>query len=177
MKIFAIAAVVLGLSVAASASASASDLYLPEQPMTPVYDDGAFPWEGLYFGVTKGGWISATGSSEWYIEVTKVAGFNILLGDNFVLGAEATVSALVAPAFYLDATITGHAGILIDDSVLIYKLGGVGFVDGDTYGILGAGVEVAIGDSLALRGEVRAVFWDPGVDWFRPSVGLIWHLN
>ena len=178
----------LTLGVAATAllvsGASAADLIIPTAP-EPIYEAAGFSWDGLYAGIEAGG-VFVDGDDTTGL-VGGVVGVNFTVADPIVVGIE-----LQADYLFLDGDdaglvlALGRVGAVVTDSVLVYAAGGVGTTVGgdDEEGIyaLGAGVEVALTDSVSLRGEVLGLgsFDDDDVndDFFdaaKATVGVFYH--
>lgn len=186
----------LMLGVAAAAlmvsGAQAADLMVQAPPANAIYESPLFNFEGFYAGVTAGGTIADNG----YANVGVVAGVNFMVADPILLGVEAqgdlffNGDGLSAG----DALILGRIGVLATDQVLVYAAGGVGIIGADNpsrreaFWAAGAGVEVAVTDSMSVRAEglyMRTI--DSGVDnEFNPTspdasdaakftIGALWH--
>ena len=178
----------LTLGVAATAllvsGAQAADLIIPTTP-EPIYEAAGFSWDGLYAGIEAGGVfaddVDTTGL------VGGVVGVNFTVADPIILGVE-----LQADYLFLDGDdaglilALGRVGAVLTDSVLVYAAGGVGTTVGgdDEEGVyaLGAGVEVALTDSVSLRGEVLGLGSlddeDDSDDFFesaKATVGVFYH--
>ena len=184
----AIRSLLLGASIAvvASVGAQAADLIIPTTP-EPIYEAAGFSWDGLYAGIEAGGIfaddVDTTGL------VGGIVGVNFTVADPIVIGVE-----LQADYLFLDGEdaglvlALGRVGAVVTDSVLVYAAAGVGTGvggegDDDEEGVyaLGAGVEVALTDSVSLRGEVLGLgsFDDDANDDFfdaaKATVGVFYH--
>jgi len=186
----------LALGVAAvallSSAANAADLIIPTSP-EPIYEAAGFDWEGLYAGARIGGsFVDTAGFDATGLVVGGAVGVNFLPADAFLVGVEATADYV----WYDDAVFADRgeffanvrAGAILTDSVLVYALAGVGvangdFIGDDTQGMyqLGGGVELAVTDSITVRGEVvgQGFFDDAaGDDFFdaaKATVGVFYH--
>ncbi|MEX0627926.1 MAG: hypothetical protein WEB63_01070 [Cucumibacter sp.] len=176
MNMFKQLALAGAASLALATGAQATDLYTAV-PSTPMYDEAGFDWEGFYFGVQKGFWFG--GSNYWSFD--KVAGINFLLGDNFLVGAEAMGGIVTDFSGNLgfEAYLRGRLGLVLGGDVLIYKLGEIGYVNGTSTFAFGGGLEIAVGDRMSVRGELRGIgdIGDPGFDYAIASIGVLWHAN
>ncbi|MDF2798743.1 MAG: hypothetical protein K0R85_1487 [Devosia sp.] len=154
----AIRSLLLGASIAvvASVGAQAADLIIPTTP-EPIYEAAGFSWDGLYAGIEAGGIfaddVDTTGL------VGGIVGVNFTVADPIVVGIEVQADYLFLDGDDAGLVLAlGRVGALLTDSVLIYAAGGLGSTIGgdDDTGVfaLGAGVEVALTDSVSLRGEV-----------------------
>jgi hypothetical protein len=129
----------------------------------------AVDWNGFYLGVQSGY------DFDGYVPLQGVVGFNFSQGSGLVLGVEAAFGA------YFDAGggsgdgtegyIAGRLGAAMGDA-LVYGMGGVSFVDADTGGVAGAGVEFAIQPHLTLRGQ--GLYYFGGDNFGQATLGLIW---
>nr|MBF0685521.1 outer membrane beta-barrel protein [Pseudomonas sp.] len=154
----AIRSLLLGASIAvvASVGAQAADLIIPTTP-EPIYEAAGFSWDGLYAGIEAGG-IFADGDDTTGL-VGGIVGVNFTVADPIVVGIEVQADYLFLDGDDAGLVLAlGRVGALLTDSVLIYAAGGLGTtINGDDdVGVfaLGAGVEVALTDSVSLRGEV-----------------------
>nr|WP_314257110.1 hypothetical protein [uncultured Devosia sp.] len=181
----------LALGVAAvallSSAANAADLIIPTSP-EPIYEAAGFDWEGLYAGARIGGVFAddALGDTETNLSLGGAVGVNFLPADAFLLGVEATADYVWTDGDdYGDFFANVRAGAIVTDSVLVYALAGVGVAatDGDSEGAyqLGGGVELAVTDSVTIRGEIvgQGFFDDAaGDDFFdaaKATVGVFYH--
>jgi outer membrane immunogenic protein len=183
----AIRSLLLGASIAvvASVSASAADLIIPTTP-EPIYEAAGFSWDGLYAGIEAGGlFADGVDGTDTTGLVGGIVGVNFTVADPIVVGVE-----LQADYLFLDGDdaglvlALGRVGAVVTDSVLVYAAGGfgtnVGGDDEDAIYALGAGVEVALTDSVSLRGEVLGLgaFDDANDDFFdqaKATVGVFYH--
>ncbi|MFK4809226.1 outer membrane protein [Devosia sp. ZW T5_3] len=182
----------LSLGVAAAAllvgGAQAADLIIPTTP-APIYEAAGFSWDGLYAGVQGGGefWDGDT-----YGILGAHVGVNFIVADPILLGLEGTAEYVwnddIDSAEFF---INGRVGAIVTDSVLVYALVGAGVenIDGRGVGIddnqgvyqLGAGVELAVTDSVTVRGQVVGYgYFDDAVgnDFFdaaKATVGVSYH--
>lgn len=175
----------LTLGVAAATllvgGASAADLIIPTTPQ-PIYEAAGFDWEGLYAGARVGGQFF---DGVTYGVVGGVVGVNFIPADPILVGVEVTGDYLWNEDFHSAEFFANlKAGAVLTDSVLIYAIGGVGVAtssDTDAVGLyqLGAGVELAVTDSITVRGEVVGQGdFDDGDDFFeaaKATVGVFYH--
>ena len=159
----------LSLGVAAAAllagGAQAADLIIPTTPQ-PIYEAAGFDWEGLYVGVRAGGQFtsSTTDYANYPLNTTSgvlgaAVGVNFIPVDPFLIGAEVTGDYIWNNAFSTGEFFANlRAGAVVTDSVLVYAIGGLGTNNrtGFSEGVyqLGAGVELAVTDSVTVRGEL-----------------------
>lgn len=159
--------------LALTTAAAATDLFVDVAQPTPIAEQ--FDWEGLYIGFDKDLWIGEA------FGFHGVAGYNFVLSDRFVAGIEGRAGmALDPPSSFsaFDGTVGVRLGALLSDRVLIYKRADIGIVDDDAYYALGGGLELAIGDSTSLRGEVEGIgqLGSP-ISVVAVSAAMLWHLN
>jgi outer membrane immunogenic protein len=162
----------LSLGVAAAAllagGAQAADLIIPTTPQ-PIYEAAGFDWEGLYVGVRAGGQFVGSDASTYAgypINTTSgvlgaAVGVNFIPVDPFLIGAEVTGDYIWNNAFSTGEFFANlRAGAVVTDTVLVYAIGGIGTNNrtGFSQGVyqLGGGVELAVTDSVTVRGEVVA---------------------
>lgn len=187
----------LSLGVAAAAllvgGAQAADLIIPTTP-APIYEAAGFSWDGLYAGVQGGGLFF--GDDNNYGVIGAHVGVNFIVADPILLGVEGTAE-YVWGTNSLDQDINagnffinGRVGAIVTDSVLVYALAGVGVetlddraVGDDNQGVyqLGGGVELAVTDSVTVRGQVVGYgYFDDAVgdDFFdaaKATIGVSYH--
>lgn len=168
-------------TLALATTANAADFYSPMTP-EPIYAAGGFDWSGGYAGLLGGGVFA---DSTTNAAAGAFVGYNMIIADPILLGAEITYTYDWTEGYH-STKIMGSArlGAVVTDSVLVYGLAGVGLWatnlpdQGYAYE-LGGGVELAVTDSISVRGEVVGVgmFEDSGdfFDWTRASVGIAYH--
>lgn len=186
----------LSLGVAAAAllvgGAQAADLIIPTTP-EPIYEAAGFSWDGLYVGVRAGGqFTSGDTSYAGYGLVDRTSGVlgaavgaNFMVADPFLIGAEVTADYIWNDAFSTGEYFANlRAGAVVTDSVLVYAIGGLGTNnrEGFNQGVyqLGGGVEMAVTDSVTVRGElVGQGDFDGASDSFfegaKATVGVAYH--
>lgn len=139
--------------------ALAADL-LVEQPPVDVPGE-SFDWEGAYVGVHTG-WFGWPDVSNDYGVFGVQAGYNFMLSETVLAGIRGSAEYLTGThGDYGHFAAAGRLGVLATDDVLIYGLGELGVElaeDGETYPYygLGAGVEIAVSDSVSVQAEVIA---------------------
>lgn len=165
-------------------AAMAADLIIPTTP-EPIMESAGFSWDGLYVGAQVGG-LFYPAPTATYGSIGAHVGVNFVVADPIVIGVEATADYLnnggpSAGQYF----VNGRAGVLVTDDVLLYAIAGAGVetYNGFTNGIyqLGAGVELAVTDSITVRGQLTGLgFFDPAVrvnflDGARATVGISYH--
>ncbi len=175
-------ALMLGVatSFALSAGALAAEL---NTPYAAPYSSG-YGFEGFYAGVLVGGFFD--GSSAYLtapdtsaISAGLAVGVNFYLTDSVVGGLEVQASAdMGATATISDAFVLGKLGFAPSDDVMVYGTGGAGWVGGSTAYAVGGGVEMAVMDSMGVRGEVLAVGpWGASPNAYKATAGLVWRMQ
>jgi outer membrane immunogenic protein len=156
MSLLRTVAVAALMTLVPAAGASAADLItmpVADQEVA-IYDDPGFDWSGFYAGVHGMGQVSPLGGSQYGIGVN--AGVNAQL-DFFLVGAEVALQAVLGgnhDTAY--GQVLGRAGVLITEDVLLYAAAGYGIDVGQAPEddvLLGAGVEMAVGENWTIRGQ------------------------
>ena len=186
----------LSLGVAAAAllagGAQAADLIIPTTPQ-PIYEAAGFDWEGLYAGVRVGGqFVGADASTYAGYPLNSTSGVlgaavgvNFIPVDPFLIGAEVTGDYIWNNAFSTGEFFANlRAGAVVTDSVLVYAIGGLGTNNrtGFSQAVyqVGGGVELAVTDSITVRGELvgQGDFdgaADPFFEGAKATVGVFYH--
>lgn len=151
-RTLAAGAFVLLSGVAAQAADLTPIMPAPVAPtVTPVTP--SFGWGGLYVGA-YGGYSFIPGIAD----AGMLAGYNFVSG-NFVGGVEGRIGAGFGgpAAFY--GSLNARAGFLATPNLLVYGVGGVGYIPAVTTVIytFGGGAEYAIGNGVSVFGEARAL--------------------
>lgn len=191
MSVRSVAAVMVASSCLV-VGAQAADLIIPTTP-EPMYEAAGFDWEGLYAGAELGGVFNNFGVGSLPSNVTQgvvggIIGVNFMVADPLLLGLEAQADYVWGSGGDAGLFLAmAHVGAVVTDRVLVYAAGGVGFqtMSGfDNSGVyaLGGGVEVALTDSVTVRGEILGLgdFSGPfsGGDFFestKATVGIFYH--
>ena len=161
LKTLVLATVAAGCMVS---TAMAADLMQPPAPEA-VMTGG---WDGAYVGVT-GGYYSSN-----FIDGDIVFGGNLTVAEGFLIGAEAGIGGFIGlggGGTGLEAYISGRAGFLPSDSVLIYGTAGWALFPGSAAPYGGVGVEFKAADNLSIRGQ--ATVFTSGV--WHLTTGAFWH--
>jgi outer membrane immunogenic protein len=164
VKQFALLIACLGFAACPAQAADPIVVSLQSQPEGIPVAGGPIDWSGFYagvYGVAAGDRDDGT-----------ALGLGVDLGINaqfdvVLVGAEVALQATTAePLETTYGQITGRAGLLLTDEVVIYAAAGYGFeLGGDTSDVLaGGGVEMAVSDSLSLRAEYLRGFAPDGID-------------
>lgn len=171
MKTLKIALLASVAAVGFGSAAQAADLVVLD-PVVQEFATG-FDWDGAYINVSVYG-----GVTDFSPNIYGVAGTIGFGGtsDSFYYGAEV---AAVYDGLFQDFALRGDVrlGVLVTDDVLLYGLAGLGYAVGNqtAYGILGAGVEFAVSDSMTIRAQYEAEMYDFGGIAHVGAIGLSWY--
>lgn len=163
------------LAVSMSTAASAADLLI-NGPADPIYSSPLFDFEGFYVGGTAGGALSGgTG----YGTLGIVVGSNFAITDGIIAGVEFQGDTYWNGGLTsFDALALGRVGGFISENTMVYGDLGAGFVGGNAAYAFGGGVEMALTDALAVRGDLQGLgAFGAGPSAAKATVGLVWHLN
>jgi outer membrane immunogenic protein len=161
------------LAVLSASAAPAADLLTP---VDPIYSSPLFDFEGLYIGGTGGG---AFAGGTLFGTAGVVVGANFAVSDGIIAGIEFQGDTYWTGGFAAyDALALGRIGGFVSDNAMIYGDLGAGVLNGAAAYAFGGGVELALNDQLAVRGDLQGI----GVFGTTPSVakatvGLLWHIN
>lgn len=123
----------------------ASDLLIYDQPAT--YNTASVDWDGFYLGITGGPAVDAPDS---WLGINGVAGVNVVLNDDFLVGVELSGGPYWGSSTNWEAYLNGRVGVTFDE-FMIYAYGGVGLDGGEGYYDLGLGGELMVADQMSLR--------------------------
>jgi outer membrane immunogenic protein len=145
----------------------------------PIYDEPAFDWNGFYAGV-YGVAVEAGGGVQ--------AGIGVQLGVNaqfgfYLLGAEVAVHGIEAGLADVGGTgygqLLGRAGLIVRDDTLVYAAGGFGLdlsTTDESHLLLGAGLEIAVTETLSVEAEYLHGFPIAGSESNdQITLGANWH--
>ena len=164
-------------------SAVAADVQVVVAPVAPPPPEPAvtFSWDRFYVGAYGG--ISRFGTGPQSLDGDELLGGvwfgrNVQVGGNLVFGVDVMVGAIEETGF--NAYILGRAGLLLGSRLLIYGALGVGIVPPHLadWPTAAAGIELGLGDSLSVRGQImwfglnNYPFMDVTVQG-----GLTWHIG
>lgn len=145
---------IAALLTAAPAAVRAADSIDVSTDFLEPIASSEFDWDGFYAGVHGVGQASAVGGGQ--VGIGANLGINTRL--EFVLvGAEVAVQGLSGSAgmdVYLQTI--GRVGVAATDDVVVYGAGGLGLDVGPGAGtdaLLGGGVELALTETVSLRGQ------------------------
>lgn len=131
----------------------------------PIYDSPGFDWSGFYAGVFAGVTDAEVSGTQYGLGVN--LGVNATF-DFYLVGAEVSVQGLngeIGESVY--GQILGRAGLIVTEDVVVYGAGGYGIdlgtPDEQDY-LLGAGVELALTDSVSVRAQYLRGFPVTGDD-------------
>lgn len=164
VKHFALLVAVLTLTMGTVRAADPIVVSLQSQPEGIPVAGGPIEWSGFYAGIYG----VAAGDRDDGAEL----GLGVDLGINaqfdvVLIGAEVALQATTGePLETAYGQVTGRAGLLLTDEVVIYAAAGYGFeLGGPASDVLaGGGVEMAVSDSLSLRAEYLSGFASDGLE-------------
>lgn len=162
------------LAVSMTGVASAADLLTP---VDPIYSSPLFDFEGLYVGASAGGAIAGGGP---YGTLGVIIGSNFAITDGIIAGIEFQGTGYFngGGLTSYDALALGRVGGFLSDNTMIYGSLGAGVADSSFAYALGGGVEMAMTDQLAVRGEIQGLgAWGSSPSVGKATVGLIWHID
>lgn len=148
--------VALLVGTAGTAAVQAADPIVPVAP-APVYSPevSVYDWDGFYAGIHGG----AQFSGNTHYVIGGFAGYNVVDGS-MVYGVEAQADYVANDDFEAgEYAVLGRVGTLVGPDTLVYGAAGFNYrdtsasIDGWGYSF-GGGVEHAVTDSIAVRGEV-----------------------
>ena len=152
-------------------------------PTAPAYA-GGYGFEGFYAGVVLGGFFDGTSSyltapDTSAVNVGLAVGVNFYLTDSVLAGVEVQGGAEIgATATTYDALALAKVGFAPSDDYMVYAVGGAGVVGASSVYAFGGGVEMAMMDSIGVRGEVLGLGkWGAAPDSMKATVGVIWHMQ
>lgn len=172
----------VSIALLGSTSVLAADLIIPTTPV-PIYESAGFSWDGLYAGVQVG-IQSYPGPSLTYGLVGAHVGVNFVVADPFLIGLEGTAEYMWGTGGeFGEFFVNGRIGALVTDQVLLYALAGTGVEvnsAGTTFGTYqaGGGVELAVTDSVSVRGQLVGVGFYSSADLFsgaKATIGVSYH--
>lgn len=143
-----------------------------------IYAGSGGSLEGFYVGADAGfAQLPAAGRSG---SLGIVAGNNVAVNSGVIAGLEGQIDFVWNSTSFagVDAVGLGRIGANFGDATLVYAEAGAGVVDDHAAYVLGLGVEQAVTDAVALRGEVQGsgAFGDD-MDGGKAKVGLLWRLR
>lgn len=152
-------------------------------PATTAYSSG-YGFEGFYAGVVLGGFFDGTSNyltapDTSAVNVGLAVGVNFYITDSILAGVEVQGGAEIgATATTYDALALAKVGFAPSDDYMVYGVGGGGVVGTSTVYAFGAGVEMAVMDSIGVRGELLGIGkFGAAPDAVKATVGLIWHMQ
>jgi outer membrane immunogenic protein len=166
-----LAATLMGVALG---NATGAELLGPGPSSAPTIDYRVTQsvWNGIYGGVSAVG-VLTNPDNQWGLGAT----LGVNTGFDFVLlGGEVSVIGLNdAGTLTGQGQILGRAGIILSDKIAVYGTAGASreFVGGsDSFGLLGAGMELAVSQDTTIRGQyLYANELGGGTDQQQISVG------
>lgn len=177
MKIFsAIGAIAVAAALTTAVQAADPVMATPDPVMQ--YASPVNFWNSGYVGVIAGGQTNFSGGT--YAVGRIAGGFNAEVGSGAVLGAEVSGGYYTGTSSDYELRGTGHLGLAMNSSAMLYALAGLGVDGGSGFYTYGAGVWFAgLTDNMSARFEVNGntYFGNSSVDWGSAEVGLFWHFD
>jgi outer membrane immunogenic protein len=144
----------------------------------PVYASSESGFAGLYLGADAGfAQLPSAGRSG---TLGVVVGNNVTVNPGVVAGVEGQIDFVWNSETFagVDAVGLGRIGANFGDATLVYAEAGAGVVDDEASYIFGMGVEQAVTDAIAVRGEVQGSgAFGEDMDGGKAKVGLLWRLR
>lgn len=170
-RILVVLAALALTSGAALAAEPAPVLVISAAPLpVPV---PTFEWAGAYAGAYGGAILGDA------YQAGLQGGYNFTTGA-FLYGVEAQLGTAFSGGFVLEADLNGRAGLVFGDNFLGYGEAGVGYLGGGNGYIytLGGGMEIAVGQSISIFGEAKALgAFGAGFTGATVQAGINWHPN
>ncbi|HEY8596526.1 MAG TPA: hypothetical protein VIL84_14905 [Devosiaceae bacterium] len=139
-----------------------------------TYNSAAYNWEGFYAGIYGGAWPGSGGAGT----IGGMAGLNFAINDMLIAGGELQVGkSWPSGGDETSVLALGRLGVAVSDAVMLYGEGGFGTQDGNGTYALGAGLELAMTDNIALRGDILALSNNGGLNGARVTAGALWYFN
>ena len=161
--------------------AMAADPPVPAPPLAapPVVAAPAFDWNRFYLGAQAGVWFDVGPFGFNTFRVAGQVGKNFQVGDRMVLGFDLSAGTyFYGPPLDFEVHGKGRAGFLINDRVLLFASGGLGW-DGTLGAVVGGGVEAAVGDRISVVLESFGLwyFGDPSFSYVSVTAGVNFHFG
>lgn len=172
---FVLAAAFVGLAVPA---ASAADFWGGDSGLGSVLPSPYFQFEGFYLGGTLGA--GTLGESDPFGTVGVVVGNNFDVNDMLLAGAEIQADILYNGNGLIgfDTLLLAKLGGYVSENAVLYGTAGAGWVESDLAYAFGGGVEFAMTDQIALRGEVLGLgAFGAAPEGAKATAGLLWHIR
>ncbi|MEQ1901724.1 MAG: hypothetical protein ABL866_13455 [Devosia sp.] len=142
------------------------------QPVTEVADAVDTSWDGVYIGLVGDAWIE---SGTVYPAIGVRLGANFT-SDNWLFGVRAD-GKYYGTSGNSAIEVTGRAGMIVNDSMVLYGSAGVGLLNNGSplYYPIGVGAEFMVADSLSLDVTGEALVGGGSVFGSRVEASLNWH--
>ena len=163
-------------TLAMGSAVQAEDLLIDQA--TDLYGGQSFSVEGFYAGATLG--LGNAGAAGRFGSVGIVAGTNYTVGDAIIAGVEFQGDAVwdAAGGGGINALLLARLGGYLGPETLAYAAAGSGTLNGTGSYALGGGIEQALADTVAVRGELLGTgAFGGSFDGAKGAVGLLWHMN
>lgn len=163
-------------TLAMGSAVQAEDLLINQA--ADFYGAPPFSFEGFYAGATLG--FGNAGAAGRFGSVGIVAGTNYTVSDAIIAGVEFQGDAVwdAAGGGGINALLLARLGGYLGQETLAYAAAGGGTLNGAGSYALGGGIEQALADKVAVRGELLGTgAFGSGLDGAKGTVGLLWHMN
>lgn len=160
-----------------TSGAQAADLLIGNVANS-IYNSSLFNFEGFYLGGQLGAGSYTVPEGVGVVGV--VAGANFAVADGILAGVEFQGDAMWNDTGFVgaEALFLGKLGFYLTDATLLYASAGAGWVIEDPSWAIGAGIEQALTDQIAIRGEAMGTGAFGGGNGSGKLTGsLIWHMN
>ncbi len=168
--------------VSGMSGAIAADVNAPYVAPSPYV--GGYGFEGFYAGILLGGMVDGTSSYLTAPDVSALSaglavGVNFYITDSILGGVEVQAGGnFGATATAYDALALARIGFAPNDDFMVYGAAGAGVSGGSNVYAFGGGVEMAVMDSVGVRGEILGLgTWGATPNAAKATVGLIWHMQ
>ncbi len=151
--------------------------------ISSAYGSG-YGFEGFYAGVLLGGVLDGTSAYLTAPDVTAInlglaVGVNFYLTESIIGGLEIQGGANIGTtATTFDALALARLGFAPGDDFMVYGVAGLGTVGATGVYAFGGGVEAAVTQSIAVRGEVLGLGqWGAAPNAVKATAGVIWRMQ
>ena len=153
----------------------------PVDAAEPGSDSDRAFWDGFYLGILGGAGGRLSGDGD-FVNAGVAAGGGITTHEGFYFGAEATLAgeSFEGGAPYLWLEGNGRVGLVVGEQVLVFGSGGIAYdADAEEMALTGgAGAELAVSDTISVRGEYSLQHYPSGLGTFyQGQVGVFWRLD
>ena len=163
-------AFVLMNAIAANA-ADLTPIMVSAPPPPPSIPAPTFDWAGPYIGA-YGGYTFGFGFGQAGLQ----AGYNFVMGGGLLAGIEAQAGVAFGGGLGLEGDLNGRLGYILGGNFLLFGEAGLGIISGTPIYTAGGGMEVAVGQSVSVFAEAKAMGTiGGGIGGLTVQGGLNWH--